>query len=149
MKGIIRKAGILLALLFVTVAIAAAIQDPALAPTPAPTAPVGWEQIAAILLTGIFGIPVQGITQIIKEALRKILNVPEAKWVGWLASAIAVVPAAFLYLKPLGQFSIENLMVASVIGWLVANGLYKKENAIQKNAAAGAIENLLKIPPVK
>jgi len=136
MKRITRKAGILTAMLLGIFALAAFAQDPV--PTPAVPNPIEWEQVAAILATGIFGIPVQGLTQVIKEAARKYLKFPDAHWVGWLASALAVVPSAYLYLKPLGQFSWPNLLGASVIGWLVANGFYKKENAVQKNAAVEA-----------
>ena len=133
MKKIIRQVGFLTIAILAIFAVAAFAQGTT-GETP-PIEPIEWQTIAAILATGIFGIPVQGITQVVKEAMRKYLKFPDAHWVGWLASALAVVPSAFLYLKPLGKFSWENLLAASVIGWMVANGFYKKETAIQKDVA--------------
>jgi riboflavin transporter FmnP len=147
MKKKIRQLGIAMALAFVLVGFAAAFQTAAVADPATPAAPtIGWTEIAAILATGLFGIPVKGIAQIIKEAMRKILNIPEAHWVGWVASLIAVVPSAFLYLKPLGQMSLTNLIVASGIGWLVANGLYKENAAVQTNALTKALGDLKILP---
>lgn len=112
---------------------------------PAVAEPVSWAQIAAILATGLFGIPVKGLTQIIKEAMRKYLKFPDAHWTGWLAAAIAVVPAAFLYLKPLGQFSWPNLAIASLIGWAVANGWYRGEVAIEEKNEQAMEEMAMRI----
>jgi hypothetical protein len=101
--------------------------------------PVGiTDQILGAILGGaLFGIPFIGLIQLVKTGLVKLFKMtePTKPWVGYLASAVVCAVLAAITLTGLGMLNIQNMLTATLMAWLVANGYYKRQNAIAELTA--------------
>jgi hypothetical protein len=109
-----RKRFILITLTFLFLALPLAAQTTEL---------IEQETAEKILSTGIMGLSVMALTELLKRLLFKTDPIP--KYAGYLCSAIVAIVASAAYLLLAHTFNFTALGGYSVLVWALANGLYK------------------------
>lgn len=82
--------------------------------------------VEAILVTGIGGVGVSSLTQIVKKFIESTFRFSE-KWLGVVLSLIVSMVATALYLASAG-WSTWLFVVYTILVWGVANGFFKIAN---------------------
>ena len=128
----VRKISLFFAVLLVFMVMAASAQTTG-------GKPVGiTEQILASILGGtLFGIPFIGLIQLVKSGIIKLfkLKEPIKPIVGYMASLIVCAVMSAIILSGLSLLNLQNMLSATMLSWLVANGYYKRQNAIAEMTA--------------
>jgi hypothetical protein len=101
--------------------------------------PVGiTDQLLTSILGGaLFGIPMIGLIQLVKTGIIKLFKLvdPIKPWVGYVSSAVVCAALSALTLSGLGMLNIQNMLTGTLMAWLVANGYYKRQDAIADKVA--------------
>jgi hypothetical protein len=104
--------------------------------------PIGiTEQILASILGGtVLGVPLIGLSQLIKTGIIKLLKLAEPikPIVGYVSSYVACGALAVATLGTAGILNVQNFLIGSLLAWLIANGYYKRQNAAADKIAAAA-----------
>ena len=89
--------------------------------------------VATILATGLFGMPVASLIQLIKGWLKWIPDEtghnPHKVKVRYILAPIVSAVATAAFLVPLGTFTIPVFAGLSIIVWAEATGLFKLKKA--------------------
>jgi hypothetical protein len=96
--------------------------------------------ITAILGASLFGIPLAGLAEIVKRAIKKIFKITtDVKWLGYVSTESVIAILTVVVLSPLGMLTWMNGIVSFIIASLVANGLYKMTVKAPAEKAAAEI----------
>jgi len=80
--------------------------------------------VVEVILGGVLGLTVLGVTEVIKKFLFKPPN-PVPSWAGYLISLVVSAGATAYYLFSNHTFSIVLFAGYTVYVWAVANGIFK------------------------
>lgn len=81
--------------------------------------------VTAILVTGVGGLGVTALTELLKRFLQNVFKLEGSKAIGYVCSAIVSLVATAVMLFTSGGFTVTAMVGYSLAVFLTANGIFK------------------------